>query len=346
MAGRGEEALAPERGGDGDDGDLAPAAIVAGGGGRRAEREENAVDRDRDGDEKEKEKKEDDDDGDGIAQANRWFKCPICFCPAQNPVVTVCGHILCEACLSDYMATSIVETTKCPLCQGPIQHLPRASELLSRIVSKLCLTEGKGDETSEKGEGIVLEDVPKQQPSKPPMKGWNRGRLGINYGSQQHVTCHRPSFMGHMGGMRGEGGRTPHTKTSDQTWQHKPSLTHAFPIRGKRYSCKECNTPGFDLCGDCYLTGSTAEGRFNQKHTLAHEMSLNDSFLFPNVLNILNDRREAVQDNPGHEVDINHMFLFPDFVPRVDDAAVWEDDEEWEEDEEMGGGEDQDSGEE
>uniref|UniRef100_A0A0D9Y193 RING-type domain-containing protein n=1 Tax=Leersia perrieri TaxID=77586 RepID=A0A0D9Y193_9ORYZ len=274
MAGRGEEALAPERGGDGDDGDLAPAAIVAGGGGRRAEREENAVDRDRDGDEKEKEKKEDDDDGDGIAQANRWFKCPICFCPAQNPVVTVCGHILCEACLSDYMATSIVETTKCPLCQGPIQHLPRASELLSRIVSKLCLTEGKGDETSEKGEGI------------------------------------------------------------------------AFPIRGKRYSCKECNTPGFDLCGDCYLTGSTAEGRFNQKHTLAHEMSLNDSFLFPNVLNILNDRREAVQDNPGHEVDINHMFLFPDFVPRVDDAAVWEDDEEWEEDEEMGGGEDQDSGEE
>ncbi|XP_052168585.1 uncharacterized protein LOC127785198 [Oryza glaberrima] len=62
-----------------------------------------------------------------------------------------------------------------------------------------------------------------------------------------------------------------------------------FPIQGRRYSCKECEAPGLDLCEKCFMTGSTAEGRFDQKHTADHDMELDDSFLFPNLVDYMDD---------------------------------------------------------
>ena len=47
------------------------------------------------------------------------------------------------------------------------------------------------------------------------------------------------------------------------------------PIIGKRYQCKDCTEKcGYDLCGDCYNTGSNLRGRFNQKHTATHRLKL------------------------------------------------------------------------
>ncbi|KAI3760247.1 hypothetical protein L1987_50640 [Smallanthus sonchifolius] len=47
------------------------------------------------------------------------------------------------------------------------------------------------------------------------------------------------------------------------------------PILGDRYRCKDCTEKcGYDLCGDCYKTGSKLPGRFNQKHTPTHRLEL------------------------------------------------------------------------
>ncbi|XP_076928377.1 E3 ubiquitin-protein ligase PRT1-like [Bidens hawaiensis] len=47
------------------------------------------------------------------------------------------------------------------------------------------------------------------------------------------------------------------------------------PIFGDRYRCKDCTEIcGYDLCGDCYKTGSKLPGRFNQKHTPTHHLEL------------------------------------------------------------------------
>ena len=44
-----------------------------------------------------------------------------------------------------------------------------------------------------------------------------------------------------------------------------------YPIIGDRYRCIDCKEKiGFDLCGDCYNTGSKLPGRFNQQHTPEH----------------------------------------------------------------------------
>jgi D-arabinose 1-dehydrogenase-like Zn-dependent alcohol dehydrogenase len=66
-------------------------------------------------------------------------------------------------------------------------------------------------------------------------------------------------------------------------------VLQVFPIQGRRYSCKECEAPGLDLCEKCFMTGSTAEGRFDQKHTADHDMELDDSFLFPNLVDYMDD---------------------------------------------------------
>lgn len=58
-----------------------------------------------------------------------------------------------------------------------------------------------------------------------------------------------------------------------------------YPIRGKRYKCKDCTELiGFDLCDECYNTRSKLPGRFNQQHTPDHRMELDNTALYGSVL--------------------------------------------------------------
>ncbi|RLM78831.1 E3 ubiquitin-protein ligase PRT1 [Panicum miliaceum] len=64
-------------------------------------------------------------------------------------------------------------------------------------------------------------------------------------------------------------------------------VTHvgAYPIRGKRYKCKDCTElVGFDLCEACYNSSSKLPGRFNQQHTPDHRMELDNSALLQRLM--------------------------------------------------------------
>ncbi len=42
---------------------------------------------------------------------------------------------------------------------------------------------------------------------------------------------------------------------------------------GQRYKCRDCpEAIGFDLCGACRDSGITGVGRFNQAHTVEHQL--------------------------------------------------------------------------
>lgn len=48
-----------------------------------------------------------------------------------------------------------------------------------------------------------------------------------------------------------------------------------YPIIGDRHKCKECvEGRNYDLCGECYATGSKLPGRFNQQHTPEHTFEI------------------------------------------------------------------------
>ncbi|XP_006647532.1 E3 ubiquitin-protein ligase PRT1-like [Oryza brachyantha] len=60
-----------------------------------------------------------------------------------------------------------------------------------------------------------------------------------------------------------------------------------YPIRGKRYRCKDCTELiGFDLCEECYNTKSKLPGRFNQHHTPDHRMELDNSALLHRIMRL------------------------------------------------------------
>lgn len=67
------------------------------------------------------------------------------------------------------------------------------------------------------------------------------------------------------------------------------------PIIGDRYQCKDCTEKcGYDLCGDCYTSGSNLPGRFSQKHTPTHRFELVKPVINRNVIYRLLSRQLAV----------------------------------------------------
>ncbi|KAI7743578.1 hypothetical protein M8C21_000777 [Ambrosia artemisiifolia] len=82
-----------------------------------------------------------------------------------------------------------------------------------------------------------------------------------------------------------------------------------YPIIGDRYKCQDCTEiSGYDLCGDCYNTGSNVPGRFNQKHTPAHRLELVKPTLSRNIMHRLLGRRLAVVSafNAGNQSSPNN----------------------------------------
>ncbi|XP_024520187.1 RING finger protein 5-like [Selaginella moellendorffii] len=75
------------------------------------------LDRDRDCDDGDDE----DDEGDDRDQAAGSFDCNICLELAQDPVVTLCGHLFCWPCL--YKWTQLRSICKeCPVCKAPVHE--------------------------------------------------------------------------------------------------------------------------------------------------------------------------------------------------------------------------------
>ncbi|GLJ29919.1 hypothetical protein SUGI_0591470 [Cryptomeria japonica] len=69
------------------------------------------------------------------------FQCQICLEIAYKPVVQACGHIFCFWCL--HRAMDSLDTSHCPLCRSPYQHLPRVCELLHYLLLKALPKEYK-----------------------------------------------------------------------------------------------------------------------------------------------------------------------------------------------------------
>uniref|UniRef100_J3NEY6 ZZ-type domain-containing protein n=1 Tax=Oryza brachyantha TaxID=4533 RepID=J3NEY6_ORYBR len=92
-----------------------------------------------------------------------------------------------------------------------------------------------------------------------------------------------------------------------------------FPIQGRRYSCTECEAPGFDLCDKCFQKGTSTVGRFYQNHTAEHTMQLDDSFLFPKLLSYLDEKRRGEQHQDGSEEE-DVVWVHEDEV-----GVVWDD---------------------
>ncbi|KAJ0647450.1 putative transcription factor interactor and regulator LIM family [Helianthus annuus] len=96
----------------------------------------------------------------------------------------------------------------------------------------------------------------------------------------------------------------PTEETFLQWWTSNRSKIHGsvgcdmcgiFPIIGDRYQCQDCpEKSGYDLCGDCYNTGSSVPGRFNQKHTSSHRLELVKPTISRNVMHRLLGRRLGV----------------------------------------------------
>uniref|UniRef100_A0A0E0ETR1 RING-type domain-containing protein n=1 Tax=Oryza meridionalis TaxID=40149 RepID=A0A0E0ETR1_9ORYZ len=251
---------------------------------------------------KRQEEEEDDDD------EERWGV-------ISNPVVTACGHIFCRLCLAHYMSSSLVEGTDCPVCKTRMDHLPRTCNLIGRVISILHPGKGNADEvdgirsedvaclicqellfdpsvlncghvycmpclTSVGGEELECQFCGAPHPAEPTvcsnLKNFLKHRFEELYNSRQEKSSGVPSRK--EGTRKGKPSEILHTHVGVGC-----DGCGVFPIQGRRYSCKECEAPGLDLCEKCFMTGSTAEGRFDQKHTADHDMELDDSFLFPNL---------------------------------------------------------------
>eukprot|EP01080_Neovahlkampfia_damariscottae_P006013 gene6013-10015_t len=50
------------------------------------------------------------------------FECNICFDSAENPVVTLCGHLFCWTCLHKWIDSQTNSLLVCPVCKAGIKH--------------------------------------------------------------------------------------------------------------------------------------------------------------------------------------------------------------------------------
>ncbi|XP_006664193.1 E3 ubiquitin-protein ligase PRT1-like isoform X2 [Oryza brachyantha] len=277
---------------------------------------------------------------------DRWFCCPICLEPAYKPVVLVCGHMICLNCCSESM--SIVESSRCCICKANHDHLPRQCGVIGQLISKLS--------HAEKSVKVSLEDVLcifcKELLLEPCVL--NCGHVYcltcLPYVDEKEIKCQacgapHPAkltvcwnldyFLKHYFfeeyNLRQQrvSYSVPEKKTGPSKVQSsRLKHTHVgvgcddcgvFPIQGRRYSCTECEAPGFDLCDKCFQKGTSTVGRFYQNHTAEHTMQLDDSFLFPKLLSYLDEKRRGEQHQDGSEEE-DVVWVHEDEV-----GVVWDD---------------------
>lgn len=91
-------------------------------------------------------------------------------------------------------------------------------------------------------------------------------------------------------------------------------LSQMFPIIGDRYRCTDCTEKiGFDLCSDCYTTGSKVPGRFNQQHTPEHKFEVVPAGMIRNIM---------LRLVTGHDDDASIRFIVNDASENSEDGST------------------------
>ncbi|KAI5679979.1 hypothetical protein M9H77_01206 [Catharanthus roseus] len=174
--------------------------------------------------------------------------CTLCKELLFRPIVLNCGHAYCESCI----ALPTNEMIRCHVCQ--IKHPGKAP--------KVCLE---------------LDDFLEEQ-------------LPIEYAKR------RTSFQLKQDHLQQESSTTCSSEDAPESVYLPPSSAEnllswwgdhkvhvgagcdgcgMYPIIGDRHKCKECvEGRNYDLCGECYATGSKLPGRFNQQHTPEHTFEI------------------------------------------------------------------------
>uniref|UniRef100_A0A0E0CNK0 RING-type domain-containing protein n=1 Tax=Oryza meridionalis TaxID=40149 RepID=A0A0E0CNK0_9ORYZ len=210
--------------------------------------------------------------------------CALCKELLYQPAVLNCGHVYCMSCLSSLDDGAL----KCQVCGG----------LHPGDFPNVCLDLDHFIEDYFPAEYDLRREKIKL------LKG------ECNQGSSSGTSC------------RKEGRGRPTNKENRAHQDDDLSDVHIgvgcdscgmYPIRGKRYKCKDCTELiGFDLCEECYNTKSKLPGRFNQHHTPDHRMELDQSALFNMLM-----RLQGIHEESPREIIIEGAFVAPDAVVHI-----------------------------
>ncbi|XP_037452299.1 E3 ubiquitin-protein ligase PRT1-like [Triticum dicoccoides] len=185
--------------------------------------------------------------------------CPICKELLYQPAVLNCGHVYCISCLPSVGD----EALKCQVCGG----------LHPGDFPNVCLDL----------DHFLEEYFPAEYESRRKKLRLENSQCNPE-GSSSSTSCKKGTFV---------------QKTLDLSNVHIGvgcDSCGVYPIRGKRYKCKDCTEAiGFDLCGECYDSTSKLPGRFNQQHTPDHRMELDNSSLFDAFLRFQGIPAEGLQ---------------------------------------------------
>nr|CAB3450395.1 unnamed protein product [Digitaria exilis] len=181
------------------------------------------------------------------------FMCCVCLDLLYKPIVISCGHMSCFWCVHKAMHTY---QSQCAVCRQPYKHFPSICQLMHHLLLKLEPADYKRREKE------VLEE-------------------------EKHMQTYSPQIIEFI---NSKNSGTSSAKGSSRAHHEDLSDVHvgigcdscgAYPIRGKRYKCRDCTEViGFDLCGECYNSSLKLPGRFNQQHTPDHRMELEESTLY------------------------------------------------------------------
>jgi len=141
-------------------------------------------------------------------KSNDLFECNICFDPANEPVITVCGHLFCWPCLYKWLNAQQNRSWQCPVCKAgiekdkiiPIYGRGGDSKQKSANIQRGPSTTDSEPNSAESsnngdGEGSIPSRPRGQRPNAPPNPNYNP------FHAHQNIPFANP-----FGGMMGGGG--------------------------------------------------------------------------------------------------------------------------------------------
>jgi E3 ubiquitin-protein ligase RNF5 len=106
---------------------------------------------------------------------NDLFECNICFDPASEPVITVCGHLFCWPCLYKWLNSQQNKSLQCPVCKAGIEKdkiIPIYGRGGGREKSA-NINEGSNGTSSSRSEEQIPNRPRAQRPNAPPNPNYN-----------------------------------------------------------------------------------------------------------------------------------------------------------------------------
>ncbi|KAK9053363.1 hypothetical protein SSX86_029996 [Deinandra increscens subsp. villosa] len=172
--------------------------------------------------------------------------CAACKQLLFRPVVLNCGHVYCEGCIT----VPTEGMLKCQVCE--CRH-PSGFPKVCRELDHFLEEEFSSEYALRRS---VIQQNQEQKQSTDSPNALTKSPM-LSFPTKENflkwLSVHESKFHDGVG----------------------CDLCGMCPIYGDRYRCKDCTEIcGYDLCGDCYSTGSKLPGRFNQKHTPTHRLEL------------------------------------------------------------------------